>query len=102
MKKLIFTCIVVSSIWIQCAIACEKYEAQFVGFVSVSQKTQTGCILDIDFDLYNHHVMCPLLIEQVVNGSVTVDSKTCKDIANSHIGGYLSSTLEDGTIYLEL
>jgi hypothetical protein len=102
MKKLILTCLLLSLTYMSNAISCEKYEAQFVGFVSVSQKTQTGCILDIDFDLYNHHVMCPLLIEQVVNGSVMVDSKTCKSIANSHIGGYLSSTLENDVISLEL
>lgn len=102
MKKIIFTCVAVSSMWIQWAMACEKYEAQFIGFVSVSQKTQTGCVLDIDFDLYNHHVMCPLFIEQVVNGSITVDTKTCKNIVNSHIGGYLSSTLENDVISLEL
>ena len=84
------------------SFACDKYEAQFVGFVSVVDEiTETGCKLSIDFDMFNEHFFCPLLQEEVDQKQITADVETCKALANSHIGGILSWDVESDLITIE-
>lgn len=85
------------------SFACEKMEAQFVGFVSaVSGIDETGCELSIAFDLYNEHFFCPLLKEDVLNKKIFADASTCKTLSNTHMGGILSWDIESDKISIEL
>lgn len=102
MKKLVFIITLCSLSFSQLALACKSYEAQFVGFISIAKTTADGCELDIDFDLYNPHMLCPLLKEEALSTPIVVDKDTCNSVANTHTGGYLVSDLENGIISLEV
>jgi hypothetical protein len=102
MKKLLLALTLISFGMAQNTFACEKYEAQFVGFVTIEKTIEDGCILNVDFDLYNHHALCPLLMEEVQQADIIVDKQTCDAVANSHTGGYLSTNFKDNIITLEL
>lgn len=101
MRKISLLLIIILSVLTQCAFACDKYESQFVGFVSVTEKVQEGCILDIQFDLYNENILCPLLREDVKQMRIIVDSKTCEKVSNTHMGGYLYTDYINDIVSLE-
>jgi len=84
------------------AFSCEKFEAQFVGFVTIVDGVdETGCKLSIEFDLYNEHFFCPLLKEDVLQKNITADASTCKLLGNTHMGGILSWDIETDLITIE-
>lgn len=85
-------------------LACEQYEAQFAGYVSVVDgiDEQKGCELKIDFEVYNMHFFCPLLAEEVQNHSIVADAKTCELLKNSRSGGILVKRVDSDQITIEL
>jgi hypothetical protein len=71
------------------SFACEQYEAQFGGTINEVTQTDDGCLVDIEFEVFNEHFFCPILEEEVHIKKVLLRDKNCGDKLDKRIGGIL-------------
>lgn len=70
-------------------VACEQYEAQFIGKVSSATRIAEKCLIEIDFTQLRSHILCPLSIEDVVNTDIYTKKGACEALKGKSISGYL-------------
>lgn len=71
------------------SFACEQYEAQFGGTINEVTQTDDGCLVDIEFEVFNEHFFCPILEEEVHIKKVLLRDENCTDKLDKRIGGIL-------------
>jgi len=71
------------------SFACDQYEAQFGGTINEVTQTEDGCMIDLEFEVFNEHFFCPILEEDVHSDKVLLRDESCDGKMDSRIGGIL-------------